>query len=155
MLNEAVVEMFRQVSNQLDRALGDVSTTADPIEGLLTRMSGYDGTDPDTTLAIEGYLAAGRHPELRDQLSALLDEFRESCADRLNRLGVPAPEATATVLLPALDGLVLQRGLGSFADPDALTRVLRRLVGAPGRPADSAAGGTEDTTRHRPGKASQ
>lgn len=47
----------------------------------------------------------------------------------LGKRGVSEPEQTAEVLLAAVDGLLLHRGMGAGPDIGPTAKVLRRLVG--------------------------
>jgi hypothetical protein len=93
---------------------------------MVASVEQYDGTDPMSLLFVEAYLAATRDEHLREQLAALVADFRATLEDWLRIRQVPEPAATAAVLAASVDGLLLHRGLGS-PSPGAAT-VLRRLV---------------------------
>ncbi|MEV4097841.1 TetR/AcrR family transcriptional regulator [Streptosporangium saharense] len=104
------------------------------LDWLLGELSGYTGTDPASLLIVEMYLAAGRHPELRDRLRAMIDDFRSHMASWLRVNGHTGDTEAAAVLLAAtVDGLVLHHSLDPAMDVAALAVPLRAmLTGQPG-----------------------
>lgn len=101
---------------------------ADGIERMLVDLARYTGTDPDSLLLAEAFLAAHRLPELRTSLAALVAEFRSHVAQWLRGAGVKDADAVALLLGAAIDGLVLHRGLDASVDFHAVVGPLRRLV---------------------------
>jgi AcrR family transcriptional regulator len=123
-LAEAAIATMREVA-----AATDISAAPDPgaaVDALMTALEKYDGTDPTSLLFIETYLAATRDDRLREQISAVVAEFRTGVADWLAVHQVPDAAATAAVLAATIDGLMLHRALEP--DAPAPTAVLRRLV---------------------------
>ena len=99
------------------------------VEWLLGELSRYTGTDPASLLLVEMYLAAARLPELRDLLHEMIADCRARIASWLRDRGHAGDaEATAAVLLAAVDGLVLHRGLDPGLDLAALAGPLRAMV---------------------------
>ncbi|NUW31803.1 TetR family transcriptional regulator [Nonomuraea sp. SMC257] len=95
---------------------------------LLAEVSRHDGADPASLLVAETYLAASRIPRLRDELAELVADFRRGLAGWLAENGAADPEAAATVLGAAVDGLILHRGLDPRLDLAALARPLRSML---------------------------
>ncbi len=126
LLQEAALGAMNQAATGMEALLDGHPT--DAVGAILAAGDGYTGTDPATLLFIETYLAGIRDPRFRDEIAALLSEITERFSERLAGWGVPHPHDTAAVLLAALDGLVLQRGLGIGPRTDAAADTLRRLV---------------------------
>ncbi|MBF6064662.1 TetR/AcrR family transcriptional regulator [Nocardia terpenica] len=100
------------------------------IAELLGALTTYTETDPDTRVFSEMLLAATRYERLRDGLGAVLDEFRAAVAAWLRVEGaVPDLEATAVVLVAALDGLILHRLIDPRLGELGVDGPLRRLTG--------------------------
>lgn len=129
LLNEAVVGVMRQVLAETEAFLETARTPAGAVDAMLASVQRYTGSDPLSLLSVEAYLAAGRDERLRDQIADVVEGFRQRFGRWLGERGVPAPEQTAAVLLAAVDGLLLHRGLGAGPDIEAVAGVLRRLVG--------------------------
>lgn len=129
LLNEAVVGLMRQVLAELDGLLDAARTPTEAVDAMLASLDPYTGADPMTLLAIEGYLAANRDEELREQIGGVVEDFRGRFGRWLGERGVLDPDETAAVLLAAVDGLLLHRGLGPGPGPRPAAAVLRRLVG--------------------------
>ncbi|MBX6169598.1 MAG: TetR family transcriptional regulator [Thermobispora bispora] len=116
-----VEELTRRLTEQPDPETG--------VEWLLGELSRYTGTDPASLLLVEMYLAAARLPELRDLLHEMIADCRARIASWLRDRGHAGDaEATAAVLLAAVDGLVLHRGLDPGLDLAALAGPLRAMV---------------------------
>lgn len=128
LLNEAVVGVMRQVLAEVDAVLDTAGTPAEAVEAMLTSVQQYTGTDPLSLLSVEACLAATRDEQLREQIADVAEAFRQRFGRRLGEHGVSAPHETAAVLMAAVDGLLLHRGLGSGPDAGAVADVLRRLV---------------------------
>src|SRR5699024_3326659 len=92
-------------------ALAHSDDIASGLEALTAELDAYVGDDPSSLLLIEAYLAATRDPQLHAQLAELMLGLRTSISMRLAAAGAPRPAAAAALVLAALDGLVLQRGL--------------------------------------------
>ena len=98
------------------------------VERMLDGLSRYTGTDPESLLLAEAFLAAHRLPGLRASLAALVADFRSRVAEWLRAAGVQDADAVALLLGAAIDGLVLHRGLDASVDFRAVAGPLRRLV---------------------------
>ena len=125
-LTESVITAMRQVLAATDEVFTAAETPVEAVDAMVASVEQYDGTDPVSLLFVEAYLAATRDERLREQLAALVSDFRGRLEDLLRLHQVPEPAATAAVLAAAVDGLLLHRGLGS-GSTDVAT-VLRRLV---------------------------
>ena len=134
---------FRTVDDLLiDAALRLMGSLADGIPGaaepggvritaLLSVVGEYSQPDADTRIFAEILLAATRHERLRAGLERVLTEFRTTLIDGLRTDAVVTdPEATAVVLVAALDGLVLHRLIDPQVRAMDVTSPLQRLCGA-------------------------
>ena len=132
LLDEAVVGVMRELLGQVDVLLERSGGPAEAVDALFASVAPYSGADPMSLLCVEGYLAATRDERLRERIAELVAETGRRFGAWLAGRGVPEPEATAAVLVSAVDGVLLHRGLGTGPDADAAARVLRRLVDRPG-----------------------
>lgn len=128
LLNEAAIGVMRQALAEVDSVLTAAPTPTDLVDSMVGSTEQYSGTDSLSLLSVEAYLAAGRDPQLREEIAALVEQFRQRIAQRLDGHGVPETAATAAVVAAAIDGLLLHRGLGARPDVAAVAGVLRRLV---------------------------
>ncbi|WP_227982665.1 TetR/AcrR family transcriptional regulator [Nocardia spumae] len=85
-----------------------VDDSGSGIAALLARIAEFDDAAAGTRIFSETLLAATRRDRLRAGLAGVLAEFRATLSARLETT-VADPEATAAVLVAALDGLVLHR----------------------------------------------
>ncbi|MEU2281073.1 TetR/AcrR family transcriptional regulator [Streptomyces sp. NPDC013178] len=135
----------RELGRGLDllREAGDVATG---LRQVLRAVAEYAADEPLTALLSETLLAARRIGRLREELSALLRELRAVTAEWLRSTGrAEEPEASAVVLLAALDGLVLHLLLDPELPTESLAGPLARLAEQAGRPIPASdAGGTAD-----------
>ncbi|CAM5297789.1 TetR/AcrR family transcriptional regulator [Streptomyces aurantiogriseus] len=112
---------------ELLREAEDVSTG---LRHVLRAVAEYAADEPMTALLSETLLAARRIGRLREELSALLRELRAVTAQWLRSQGcAEEPEATAIVLLAALDGLMLHLLLDPDLPAASLAGPLARLAG--------------------------
>jgi AcrR family transcriptional regulator len=131
LLSEAVLGAMRGLAAELESLLDNADSAPAAVDAMLASTDQYTGADPLSLLFIEAYLAATREDRLRDEIARLIEELRARLSRRLAALGVTAADDTAAVLLAALDGLLLHRGLGSGPDADSAATVLSRLVTNP------------------------
>jgi AcrR family transcriptional regulator len=127
LLAEAAVGALRDMVGGVMAQLQQAHTPGELVDLLTAEVDRYTGTDPASLLAVETYLAATRNSELREQLTAVLDEFRHRLAGRLREHGVADPDSTAAVLAAVIDGVLLHRALTPMP-AGAVAPVLRRLV---------------------------
>ncbi|UQA92206.1 TetR/AcrR family transcriptional regulator [Streptomyces halobius] len=128
LLNEAVVGLMRRALAELDALLDTARTPVDAVDAILASVDQYTGADPTSLLTVEAYLAATRDERLREQIGDVVEVFQQRFGRWLGERGVPAPDETAAVLVAAVDGLLLHRGLGTGPDAGPVVTVLRRLV---------------------------
>ncbi|CAL99647.1 TetR/AcrR family transcriptional regulator [Saccharopolyspora erythraea] len=128
LLNEAVVGLMRQMLADVDAFLSAAATPADAVDAMLESVDRYTGADPMSLLFVEACLAATRDEQLRGEIGAVVEEFRQRVGRWLGEHGVSAPAETAAALIAVVDGLLLHRGLGVGPDTGSAARVLRRLV---------------------------
>lgn len=128
LLREAVISGMRAVVAGLEVILDGADAAEDLVEAMLASVASYSGTDPTSMLFIEAYLAATRDEVLREEIADALRGLRVSLGRRLAARGVADPDGTAAVLLAALDGVLLHRGLGGGVGGEAAAIILRRLV---------------------------
>jgi AcrR family transcriptional regulator len=140
------------VTGMVDELLAVLETAQDVpagIDTLLAAVAGYAAdwaaNDQASRLTGEAFLAATRVPRLQAELAAVLARARAVFADWLRRHGYPGEaEPAATVLVAALDGLVLHRTVDQRLDVMAAAGPLRALAaGAAHPPTKSTRGGTE------------
>ncbi|BCK67390.1 TetR family transcriptional regulator [Streptomyces libani subsp. rufus] len=128
LLRQATLEEMRRM---LDGTAALLATTANPaagIEAMLSDLDQYTGADPASLLFIEAYLAATRDPQLHDQMSELVIDFRGALAGSLALSGHPAPEAAATVVMALFDGFLLHKGLDPELSAARIAPLLRQLT---------------------------
>lgn len=131
----SVQELLSTAAMQFaERVLGesaDALRASEPsvgIERMLDDLSRFTGTDPESLLLAEAFLAAHRLPGLRASLAALVVDFRSRVAEWLRSADVKDADAIALLLGAAIDGLVLHRALDESVDFRAVAGPLRRLV---------------------------
>jgi AcrR family transcriptional regulator len=127
LLSTAALQFAAKVLEESAEALS-LADPADGIERMLEELARYTGTDPESLLLAEAFLAAHRLPALRAGLSSLVAEFRKRVADWLRAADVRDAEAVALLLGAAIDGLVLHRALDESVDFRVVAAPFRRLV---------------------------
>ncbi|MBY8855440.1 TetR/AcrR family transcriptional regulator [Nocardia sp. CA2R105] len=113
----------------LEGALAQPGPTG--VKQLLGALTPYSAALPDSRVFSEILLAATRYERLREGLSPMLRGFRAAVATWLHSEGVADPEATATVLLATLDGLILDQVIDPTLSTQGFDEPLRRLTGIP------------------------
>jgi AcrR family transcriptional regulator len=127
LLTEAAVGAMREMAGNVDVVLRRAGSHVELVDLLVAELDRYTGTDPASLLATETYLAATRDPDLRQALTAILDDFRRRIARLLRGHSVPEPDDTAAVLAAAVDGVLLHRALSPLPG-GAVVAVLHRIV---------------------------
>jgi AcrR family transcriptional regulator len=127
LLTEAAVGAMREMAGNVDVLLRRAGSPVELVDLLVAELDRYTGTDPASLLATETYLAATRDPDLRQALTAVLDDFRRRIGHWLREHGVPEPDDTAAVLAAAVDGVLLHRALSPLSG-GAVAAVLHRIV---------------------------
>ncbi|MCP3804932.1 TetR/AcrR family transcriptional regulator [Allokutzneria sp. A3M-2-11 16] len=126
LLSEAAIGALTRLVDDLGALLEQAKSPEEAVEGMLTALSEYSGSDPMSLLVTETFLATTRDAELRGAVGEVLADFRARLAAWFAEHGVADPEATAAVLAATVDGLLLHRAL--LPEPEAAATVLRRLV---------------------------
>jgi AcrR family transcriptional regulator len=127
LLRHAATEEMRRVLDGTTAMLDQAASPADGIEAMLFDLDRYNGSDPASLLFIETYLAATRDHELRQRMSVLVAEFRDSLTEALTRSGHPNPQAAASAVMAVFDGFVLHKGLDPELSAARITPLLRRI----------------------------
>lgn len=135
-LRDAALGMMSDLLSAAEADFENARTLDSGVDLMLRSLDAFTGTDPESLLFTETYLAATRDETLRRELIGLVTEFRQQLARWLAELGAHAPDDTASVLAAALDGLVLHRALNPELTTSMVAPLLRRLI-------------TSGTTTHR------
>ena len=130
LLVESAAGSARSLGASLDAALAGARSADEALRLLLGSLDAHDGADPTSVLLLEAYLAAARDEPLRDALGAVISDVRSRLSGVLAEHAVPDPDATAAVLVAALDGVLLHRALAP--EPGGAATVLRRLLSVEG-----------------------
>ncbi len=128
LLRLAAMDRITVLLDETSAQLGKEVDVEEGTEALLSLVVFFDGSDPTSLLVIETYLAATRDRLLKEQLVEVMACFRRTLTSALARSGNPRPEATALVVLAALDGLALQKGLDPELPTDEALALLRRII---------------------------
>jgi AcrR family transcriptional regulator len=128
LLADAAVGAARALGVQMSQMLAGSRSADEVLTTLFGMLDAYTGTDPMSVLFVEAYLAATRDEQLRQELGAVIGEFRQQLGDFLDAHGVPDPQATALVLAAAIDGVLLHRALLPGPGGAEVAAVLRRLL---------------------------
>ncbi|MDF5759097.1 TetR/AcrR family transcriptional regulator [Spongiactinospora sp. TRM90649] len=129
LLVEASTAVAGEMLDGIAREVTALPGIGEGVDRLLGEMARYTGTDPASLLIAEMYLASARLPELRERLAGLLLDLRGRLAGWLREHGHPGDaSAAATVLVAAVDGLVLHRGIDPGMDVAALGAPLRAML---------------------------
>lgn len=128
LLRSAAIGTMGQVLATARPLFADATTLDAGMDLLLGALDSYTGNDPVSLLFTEAYLAATRDDILRDGLATLVVEFRRDLSHWLSGLGQEAPDATASVLAAALDGMMLHRALNPDLTSAVVAPVLRKLL---------------------------
>ncbi|KZM75136.1 TetR/AcrR family transcriptional regulator [Nocardia terpenica] len=132
LLIDASLRMVRALASDV---LGEGLDRSGPagLDRLLAAIAAYTVAEADTRVFSEMLLAATRYERLQEGLGVVLREFRAAVAAWLRSSGsVPDPEATAVVLVAALDGLILHRLIDPRLGELGVDGPLRRLTGMSG-----------------------
>lgn len=108
--------------------LAEATSPSDGIERMLLDLDQYNGADSASLLFVETYLAATRDHELRQGMSAVVADFRDSLSEALTRLGHPSPQAAASAVMALFDGFVLHKGLDPGLSAEQVAPLLRRVT---------------------------
>lgn len=137
LLREAVIGAMERAVAELESVLDTAKTANELVDAIFADLdSPSEGQDSMSLLFVEAYLVATRDEPLREGIAGLLTASRLRFARRMAEWGVAAADDSATILLAALDGLLLYRRLGVVSG-DA-TVVLKRLLADQAQPIDKA-----------------
>ncbi|WP_100448777.1 TetR/AcrR family transcriptional regulator [Glycomyces xiaoerkulensis] len=128
LLRQASTEAMTRVLDQSTAALSTADDPAEAVEATLAELDRYTGTDPESLLFIEAYLAALRDPELHQAIARLFTGFRGALAAALERAGHPDPDPAAALLAASFDGLVLHKGLDPELSASRLAPLVRHIA---------------------------
>lgn len=128
LLRLAAMGRITLLLDETSAQLGEEADVEEGTEALLSLVVLFDGSDPTSLLVIETYLAATRDQLLKEQLVEAMARFHRTLTSALARSGNPTPEPTALVILAALDGLALQKGLDPELPTDEALALLRRII---------------------------
>ncbi|MGH3977662.1 MAG: TetR/AcrR family transcriptional regulator [Pseudonocardiaceae bacterium] len=128
LLAEAALRVARQLVAGPRELLVQAPDTRTAVERLLAALQPYTGTDPASLLLTEAFLASTRDERLRDELGALLSDFRAEVAGWLRAQGHGDADAAAAVLAAAIDGLILHRAIDPSQDLASCTGALQQLL---------------------------
>ncbi|MEV6967911.1 TetR/AcrR family transcriptional regulator [Hamadaea sp. NPDC051192] len=133
LLREAAMSAIGQMVDAVGPMLRQAPSTTDGVDALLSMLDGFTGTDPESLLFSETYLAATRDEHLRVALGALVERFRADVSGWLHAHGHVDPDGTAVLLLAALDGFVLHKALNPGLSVETIRPAWHRLVATPGK----------------------
>lgn len=128
LLREAALGTIRGLVSATEHAFASAGTLDAGIDLMVGSLDSFTGQDATSLLFTETYLAATRDEVLRGELTAVVDEFRAMLGRWLRELGQESPEATASVLAAAIDGMMLHRSLDPRLTSAVVAPVLRRIV---------------------------
>jgi AcrR family transcriptional regulator len=128
LLRDAALGMLSDLLFSTEALFENARTLDAGVDLMLSSLDAYTGGDPTSLLFTETYLAATRDEALRDELVALVAEFRQQLARWLAEHGADTPDDTASVLAAAIDGVILHRALNPALTTSAVAPLLRRLI---------------------------
>ncbi|MGH3845196.1 MAG: TetR/AcrR family transcriptional regulator [Pseudonocardiaceae bacterium] len=128
LLRDAALGMMSDLLSSTETLFEDARTLDSGVDLMLSSLDAYTGSDPASLLFTETYLAATRDETLRNELVAIVAEFRQQLARWLAEYGVDAPDETASILTAAIDGVILHRAFNPALTASAVAPLLRRLI---------------------------
>jgi TetR/AcrR family transcriptional regulator, regulator of biofilm formation and stress response len=131
LVREAALAATAESLEPVAAALREGPTLQAALERFLGLIDAVRAHPALTALLFETMLHAGRDEPLRAALKGMLRDFREPLAVALARDGVAEPEARATALAAALDGLLLHAVVDDELDVDTAGAALRALLTPP------------------------
>jgi AcrR family transcriptional regulator len=131
LVREAALTASTQALAAVFDAVDQAPSVRAALEQLLELAAVFRDQPPLTLLLFETMLQAGRDPQLREALAAMLRDFRTRLATALGDQGAAQPDATATALTAALDGLFLHAVVDDRLDLHAAGTELFRLLDQP------------------------
>lgn len=131
LLVAAVTGAVAHLGDELVDLLEASGSTEGVVARMLTLLADREADAAMSLVLIEAALAALRSDRVREALAAVIDDYEARLGSWLAARGHPVDAGTRTVVLAALDGLVLRRALDPTVDVDVLAPPLMRLLGAP------------------------
>jgi len=131
LVREAALNATTDVLAPLGDALDHATSARGALERIVALADSFRDSPELTLLLFETMLQAGRDPQLRAALAALISDFRNQLAAVLAREGVHDAAATAAALAAALDGLFLHAVVDDRLDLAAAATALLRLADPP------------------------
>ncbi|RJO73793.1 TetR/AcrR family transcriptional regulator [Nocardia panacis] len=131
-VNDLLIDAGLRVMRGETQRLADAVTGESGRAGLEVLAAAVDSYRPDDEVSlviVEVMLAASRHERLRTELGALLRTHREGVTHWLRAQGSTDAEASAAVLMAALDGLFLHRIVDDRAAALPIGAPLQRITG--------------------------
>ncbi|WP_019871125.1 TetR/AcrR family transcriptional regulator [Salinispora oceanensis] len=128
LLRHAALAEVQRMLDDTRALLAEATSPSDGVEQMLLDLDQYNGADSASLLFVETYLAATRDHELRQGMSALVADFRDSLTEALTRSGHPSPQAAASAVMALFDGFVLHKGLDPGLSAEQVAPLLRRVT---------------------------
>lgn len=128
LLRHAALAEVQRMLDDTRALLAEATSPSDGIERMLLDLDQYNGADSASLLFVETYLAATRDHELRQGMSAVVADFRDSLTEALTRSGHPSPQAAASAVMALFDGFVLHKGLDPGLSAEQVAPLLRRVT---------------------------
>lgn len=128
LLRHAALAEVQRMLDDTRALLAEATSPSDGVERMLLDLDQYNGADSASLLFVETYLAATRDHELRQGMSALVADFRDSLTEALTRSGHPSPQAAASAVMALFDGFVLHKGLDPGLSAEQVAPLLRRVT---------------------------
>ncbi len=128
LLRHAALAEVQRMLDDTRALLAEARSPSDGIERMLLDLDQYNGADSASLLFVETYLAATRDHELRQGMSAVVADFRDSLTEALTRSGHPSPQAAASAVMALFDGFVLHKGLDPGLSAEQVAPLLRRVT---------------------------
>ena len=129
---QAIIAAFVEAERSDTAArLAALATTDDFDTEAAPQLLGYvaDATEAEIRLYLEIYAGALRDPDLAPLVRAADAEARAGLAELLRGAGIAEPEATATVIISLIDGLVTRRAIEPGRDLAELAGPVGAAIG--------------------------
>jgi len=128
LLRDATLGMISDLLSSAEALFENAQTLDAGVDLIFSSFDASTGSETTSLLFTETYLAATRDETLRSELVAIVGEFRQQLARWLAEHGADTSDVTASVLMAAIDGVILHRALNPALTASAVTSLLRRLI---------------------------
>jgi AcrR family transcriptional regulator len=128
LLRDATLGMISDLLSSAEALFENAQTLDAGVDLILSSFDASTGSEATSLLFTETYLAATRDETLRSELVAVVEEFRQQLARWLAEHGADTSDVTASVLMAAIDGVILHRALNPALTASAVASLLRRLI---------------------------